>query len=90
MKITTTVKTSMITLALGVAFMLPATARAQSDVSPGRIRVFRTANHRCAARAVCCQANCQGRFSGQSFAAFQREVWHQVFEGRTVFALGEV
>jgi hypothetical protein len=34
MKITTTVKTSMITLALGVAFMLPATARAQSDVSP--------------------------------------------------------
>jgi hypothetical protein len=34
MKITTAVKTSMITLALGVAFMLPATARAQSDMSP--------------------------------------------------------
>jgi hypothetical protein len=34
MKITTAVKASMITLALGVAFMLPATARAQSDMSP--------------------------------------------------------
>jgi hypothetical protein len=34
MKITTAVKTSLITLALGVAFMLPATARAQSDMSP--------------------------------------------------------
>jgi hypothetical protein len=34
MKITTAVKTSMITVALGVAFMLPATARAQSDMSP--------------------------------------------------------
>jgi hypothetical protein len=34
MKIATAVKTSMITLALGVAFMLPATARAQSDMSP--------------------------------------------------------
>jgi hypothetical protein len=34
MKITTAVKSSMITLALGVAFTLPATARAQSDVSP--------------------------------------------------------
>jgi hypothetical protein len=34
MIITTAVKASMITLALGVAFMLPATARAQSDMSP--------------------------------------------------------
>ncbi len=34
MKITTAAKASMITLALGVAFMLPATARAQSDMSP--------------------------------------------------------
>jgi hypothetical protein len=34
MKITTAVKISMITVALGVAFMLPATARAQSDMSP--------------------------------------------------------
>ena len=34
MKMTTAVKASMITLALGVAFMLPATARAQSDMSP--------------------------------------------------------
>ena len=34
MKITTAVKASMVTLALGVAFMLPATARAQSDMSP--------------------------------------------------------
>jgi hypothetical protein len=34
MKITTAVKTSLITVALGVAFMLPATARAQSDMSP--------------------------------------------------------
>jgi hypothetical protein len=34
MKTTTALKTSMITLALGVAFMLPATARAQSDMSP--------------------------------------------------------
>jgi hypothetical protein len=32
--IATAVKASMITLALGVAFMLPATARAQSDMSP--------------------------------------------------------
>ena len=34
MKITSVVKTCMVTLALGVAFMLPATARAQSDMSP--------------------------------------------------------
>lgn len=34
MKITSVVKTWMVTLALGVAFMLPATARAQSDMSP--------------------------------------------------------
>ena len=34
MRIMTTVKTSMITLALGFACLLPATARAQSDMSP--------------------------------------------------------
>ena len=34
MKNTSVVKTCMVTLALGVAFMLPATARAQSDMSP--------------------------------------------------------
>ncbi len=34
MRIMTAVKASMITLALGFAFLLPATARAQSDMSP--------------------------------------------------------
>ena len=34
MKATTAVKASMITAALGFAFMLPATAHAQSDMSP--------------------------------------------------------
>jgi hypothetical protein len=34
MKITTVVKASMVTVALGVAFLLPATAHAQSDMSP--------------------------------------------------------
>lgn len=63
MKMTTVVKASMFTAALGLACLLPATARAQSDVMPDEFAFSDTATAAQPVVAVQAKANFEGKIS---------------------------
>jgi hypothetical protein len=63
MKMTTVVKASMLTAALGLACLLPMTARAQSDMSPDEFAFVDTTPAAQPVAAVQAKANFEGKIS---------------------------
>jgi hypothetical protein len=90
MRIMTILKNSMITVALGFACLLPATARAQSDMSPDEYAFSATETTAAqpvhAASAKLTKADFQGKVS----LPYDVKCGGQEFEGGTLLALREV
>ena len=90
MIINTVAKVSIFAVALGFACLLPATARAQSDVMPDSFAFSAEETVDGAAGTAYRSENSEGRFSGQSFATLRREVRRQESESGAVSSLSEV